>query len=169
MNNTETSLVLIANDIRSAHNVGSLFRTASGAGVEKIYLTGYTLVPARPGKLYLTRAEKDLAKTALGAEQEIPYEQRENVEECILELQKNGYQVIGLEQSEASVDYQTSPTSNKVALLIGTEVEGIPKDLQEICDVLYEIPMYGTKNSLNVSVATGIALYVLKSALEKAS
>ncbi len=166
MTNNTSSLILIAHDIRSAHNVGSLFRTASGAGVEKIYLTGYTLVPARPGKLYLSRAEKDLAKTALGAEREIPYEKREDVKGCINDLKREGYKVIGLEQSEKSVDYRTAPLGSKIALLIGTEVEGIPEELQNLCDSLYEIPMHGAKNSLNVSVATGIALYALKSTID---
>lgn len=162
-----SSLVLIAHDVRSAHNVGALFRTASGAGVEKVYLTGYTLVPPRKEQLYLSRAEKDLRKTALGAEQEIPFEKQEQVEECIATLRTAGYVIIGLEQSAEAVDYRTVPTGSKIALLIGTEVEGIPTDLQNLCDVLYEIPMHGAKNSLNVSVATGIALYALKSALEK--
>ena len=163
------SLVLIANDIRSAHNVGALFRTASGAGVEKIFLTGYTMVPPRAGKLYLSRAEKDLIKTALGAEQEIPFEQKVDVRDCIRDLQHAGYTVIGLEQNKNALDYRTQPTSTKVALLIGTEVEGIPEELQKMCDSLYEIPMAGKKNSLNVSVATGIALYALQDALGKVS
>ena len=157
-----SSLVVIANDIRSAHNVGALFRTASGAGVEKIFLTGYTLVPAPAGKLYLTRAEKDLAKTALGAEHEIPFEHEEDVKECLSNLKKLGYTIIGLEQSDTSIDYRTKPASDKVALLLGTEVEGIPASLQDMCDALYEIPMAGQKNSLNVSVAAGIALYALQ-------
>lgn len=161
-----SSLILIAHDIRSAHNVGALFRTASGVGVEKIYLTGYTLVPARPGKLYLSRAEKDLAKTALGAESSVLYEKQESVKECIEQLKNDGYEIVGLEQSGVSVDYRTPPAGDKVALLIGTEVEGIPSELQNLCDTLYEIPMAGTKNSLNVSVATGIALYQLRSNLE---
>lgn len=159
------SLVLIANDIRSAHNVGALFRTASGAGVEKIYLCGYTLMPAKKGKLYLTRAEKDVAKTALGAEYEIPFDYIEDVKKCIKELRKKGYHIIGLEQGEKSVDYRTVPPHDKVALLIGTEVEGIPGEIQNMCDTLYEIPMHGAKNSLNVSVATGIALYAVRSSL----
>lgn len=161
-----SSLVLIANDIRSAHNVGALFRTASGAGVSKIYLTGYTMVPAPLGKLYKSRAEKDIHKTALGAEQEVAYEKVENVKTCITELHSKGYTIIALEQGEKSVDYRTPVTSNKIALLIGTEVEGIPDELKEVCDALYEIPMYGSKNSLNVSIATGIALYQLRSSLE---
>lgn len=161
------SLVLIANDIRSAHNVGSLFRTASGAGVEKIYLTGYTIQPAKKGKLYKSRAEKDLAKTALGAEEEVSFEYAESGERCIVKLKNSGYQVVGLEQSESSLDYRTPPERNKVALLIGTEVDGIPESLQKLCDTLYEIPMAGKKNSLNVSVASGIALYALRNCLEK--
>lgn len=165
MNNTE--LVLIANDIRSAHNVGALFRTASGAGVKKIYLTGYTMAPALPEKFYKSRAEKDIHKTALGAEQEVAYEKVESASACITELRAQGYFIIGLEQGQKAVDYRTVPGSDKVVLLIGTEVEGIPDELQNLCDALYEIPMHGAKNSLNVSVATGIALYALQSSLEK--
>lgn len=161
------SLVLIAHNIRSAHNVGSLFRTASGAGVEKIYLTGYTLQPAKKEKLYKRRAEQDLAKTALGAEYEVPFEYTESTEQCITDLKNNGYQVIGLEQAESSVDYRTPPQKNKVALLIGTEAEGIPEELQKMCDTLYEIPMAGKKNSLNVSVAAGIVLYAVRNNLEQ--
>jgi tRNA G18 (ribose-2'-O)-methylase SpoU len=116
--------------------------------------------------LYLSRAEKDLAKTALGAEQEIMYEKEESAQECIANLKNEGYQIIGLEQGENSVDYRTPPMGSKVALLLGTEVEGIPEELQKLCDTLYEIPMDGSKNSLNVSVATGIALYQLRSNLE---
>ena len=146
--------------------MGALFRTASGAGVEKIFLCGYTQMPAPATKIYLTKAEKELKKTALGAEQEIPYEVKE-VEEVVQDLQQKGYFVIGLEQEGNSVPYTTEPGSDKVALLIGTEVTGVPKELQEKCDALYEIPMYGNKNSLNVSVATGIALYALRAALQK--
>jgi tRNA G18 (ribose-2'-O)-methylase SpoU len=127
----------------------------------------YTLVPPKPGKLYLSLSEKDLKKTALGAEQEIPYEKVESVQECITQLKEDGYYIIGLEQGEKAVDYRVAPPQDKVALLIGTEVEGIPEGLQFLCDILYEIPMHGAKNSLNVSVATGIALYTLQSALQK--
>ncbi len=161
---SNTSLVLIAHDIRSAHNVGALFRTASGAGVEKIFLTGYTLVPPKATKLYLSRAEKDLRKTALGAEEEVPFVTGE-VTAVIAELKQAGYRLIGLEQAARAVDYRTPVEGTKVALLIGTEVTGIPEELQELCDALYEIPMHGAKNSLNVSVATGIALYQLQDSL----
>jgi 23S rRNA (guanosine2251-2'-O)-methyltransferase len=165
---SNTSLVLIAHDIRSAHNVGALFRTASGAGIEKIFLTGYTLVPPKATKLYLSRAEKDLQKTALGAEAEVPFATGE-VTAVIADLKQAGYKLIGLEQAERAVDYRTPVESTKVALLIGTEVMGIPEELQALCDALYEIPMHGAKNSLNVSVATGIALYQIQSALEVAN
>lgn len=165
MNNT-LSLILIANDIRSAHNVGSLFRTASGAGVEKIFLTGYTMAPAPLGKLYKTRAEKEIHKTALGAELSVAYEKAENTIACITELRDKRYLIIGLEQGQESVDYRTPVTNKRVALLIGTEVEGTSDPLKALCDVLYEIPMHGSKNSLNVSVATGIALYQLRCHLD---
>jgi 23S rRNA (guanosine2251-2'-O)-methyltransferase len=160
------SLYLILHDIRSAHNVGALFRTASGAGVEKVVLCGYTGVPAAPNKMFLTRAEKDLAKTALGAEYEIPYEQK-SIQAAIEEAKKEGYFVIGLEQRSTARPYTTKPPKTKVALVVGTEVTGIPEDVQAMCDALYEIPMYGQKNSLNVAVATGVALYALRESLEK--
>ncbi len=156
----DKSLVLIVNDIRSAHNVGALFRTASGAGVEKIILCGVTQAPASEGKIFLTKAEKELAKTALGAETEIPYEVQ-GVDEAIDSLKQADYYIIGLEQHTDSLPYTTVPPTAKIALLIGTEVTGIPEELQKECDALYEIPMHGKKNSLNVSVATGIALYAL--------
>jgi tRNA G18 (ribose-2'-O)-methylase SpoU len=123
-------------------------------------------VPAAPSKLYPTPAEKELTKTALGAETDIPFEQSEATA-CIEKLKSEGYTVIGLEQSASAVHYQTPLTTNKVALLIGTEVTGIPEELQKQCDVLYEIPMYGGKNSLNVAVATGVMLYSLRSNLQK--
>jgi tRNA G18 (ribose-2'-O)-methylase SpoU len=160
------SLVLIINDIRSAHNVGALFRTGSGAGVTKIFLCGYTQMPAQATKIYLTQAEKELKKTALGAEEEIHYEQGD-IQEVIAGLKVDGYFVIGLEQSENSVPYNTKPPKEKVALVIGTEVTGIPNEIQKECDALYEIPMYGEKNSLNVAVATGITLYALRNSLQK--
>lgn len=163
----DTSLVLIAYNTRSAHNVGAFFRTASGAGVEKIFLTGVTMQPAKKGKLYKTRAEKDLAKTALGAEDEVSFEYHEDIGECIKSLKEAGYSIIGLEQNKKSVDYRTVPGKNKIALLVGTEVEGLSEEVQMLCDALYEIPMAGKKNSLNVSVAAGIALYALQASLQR--
>ncbi len=153
-------LVLIAHDIRSAHNVGAFFRTADGAGVEKIYLTGYTPVP--PSKKYLlTTADKQLQKTALGAEKTMPWEKREDVVKLLEELRAAGYTLCALEQDTESVPYDTYEVTAPIALLVGNEVDGVPEELLRLSDVILEIPMRGAKNSLNVSVSTGVALYEL--------
>ncbi|MDD5084109.1 MAG: RNA methyltransferase [Candidatus Moranbacteria bacterium] len=160
------SYIVIAHNIRSAHNVGSLFRTADGTGVDKIFLTGYTPMPATKETIYLTRAHKDLAKTALGAEKNIVWEHREDVLALLKALKKDGYQIIALEQSEKSVDYRAYRPSKKIALIAGNEVRGVDADILDQCDAILEIPMRGQKNSLNVSVAFGIAAFEIRSKME---
>ncbi|OGI21848.1 MAG: hypothetical protein A2808_02800 [Candidatus Moranbacteria bacterium RIFCSPHIGHO2_01_FULL_55_24] len=155
---SKRSVVLVAHDIRSAHNVGAFFRTANGAGVEKIYLSGYTPTPSAK-KHFLSPAEKALRKTALGAEESVPWEKHEAVLPLLAELKARGYMLVALEQSEGSVDYRTALPAEKIALLVGNEVEGVPQEALRTCDMILEIPMRGNKNSLNVSVAAGIALY----------
>jgi 23S rRNA (guanosine2251-2'-O)-methyltransferase len=157
----KNSIILIAHDIRSAHNVGAFFRTADGAGVEKIYLTGYTPTPPKK-KFLLTDGEKQIQKTALGAEVTMPWEKRESIEDLLHELKGEGYTLYALEQDARSVPYTDTGGVTKKALLVGNEVGGVPEDLLARCDAILEIPMHGSKNSLNVSVATGIALYELK-------
>lgn len=159
-------IVLIAHNLRSAHNVGSLFRTASGAGVSKIYLTGHTPEPAHAGKLYLTDAEKALHKTALGAEQEIAYEKME-IGTCLEELKRSGYEVVALEQAEHAEDYRSALSHPKVALLVGNEPAGLEEGVLDKAERIFEIPMQGQKNSLNVAVAAGIALYRIRETLEQ--
>ncbi len=154
-------IVLIAHDIRSAHNVGAFLRTADGAGVSRVYLTGYTMTPSAK-KYLLTQAEKQIKKTALGAEENVPWEKREDVFALIEELRQEGYCCCILEQDEKSIPYDTVLPSKKIALLVGNEVEGVPLEIREAGDAILEIPMHGSKNSLNVSVATGIALYALQ-------
>lgn len=153
-------LVLIAHNIRSAHNVGAFFRTADGAGVEKLYLTGYTPTPSDK-KYLLSDAEKQIRKTALGAEKTLPWEKRENLEGLLEELRQDGYTLYALEQHEKSIPYDAKHLAPKKALIVGNEVEGVSKDILSCCDAILEIPMRGEKNSLNVSVATGVALYEL--------
>lgn len=160
------SFVVIAHDIRSAHNVGSVFRTSDGAGVEKIYLTGYTPNPATPETIYPTRAHKDLAKTALGAEENIPWEHHENILPLLEKLKSDGYVVVALEQSEGSIDYRDFIPTEKTALIVGNEVGGVEKMILDRCDAIIEIPMRGRKNSLNVSVAFGIAVFEMRSKME---
>jgi len=147
--------ILILNDIRSVENVGAIFRTADAAGVDKIYLTGYTPCPLdRFG-----RKRGDLAKSALGAEEFVKWEQKKNVLPLLTKLKKEKYLIIGIEQDKKSIDYKKVKLQNKNVFIIGTEVTGIPKNILKKCDIIAEIPMRGKKESLNVSVATGIALF----------
>lgn len=146
--------ILILHDIRSAENVGAMFRTADAAGINKIYLTGYTPAPLdRFG-----RKRKDIAKSALGAEEYVPWEQAE-INSLLKKLKRDGFQIIAIEQDKNSVDYRRVKTKAKNAFLVGTEVTGIPKSILKKCDVIAEIPMRGKKESLNVSVALGVALF----------
>lgn len=152
----EKALYLIIHDVRSAHNVGSLFRTADGMGVSKIFLTGYTPAPIdRFG-----RRNAKIAKVSLGAEDTVPWEQRE-ITALIKELQGEGIEVAALEQSETSVSLDAYKPTKSVALIVGSEVGGLPKDILAVSDVTIEIPMKGKKESLNVSNAAAIALYHL--------
>ena len=147
--------VVILHNIRSVENVGSMFRTADAAGVQKIYLVGITPAPLdRFG-----RKRKDLAKSALGAEEFVAWEQVKNTTTLLAKLKKQGFQIIGVEQDKKSVDYRKVKIKNKNAIIMGAEVEGIPKNILKKCDIIAEIPMYGKKESLNVSVALGIILF----------
>ncbi|PIR03259.1 MAG: RNA methyltransferase [Candidatus Magasanikbacteria bacterium CG11_big_fil_rev_8_21_14_0_20_43_7] len=147
-------IVLILPNIRSCHNVGAMFRTADAFGVDKIFLVGYTPTPPKP----------QIDKVSLGAEQWIPWEQRKDLKRLIASLKKRGVAVIGLEQSETSIRIGALKldTSGAVALIVGNEVDGIADDILEMCDRVVHIPMYGRKESLNVSVAAGIAMYALR-------
>lgn len=168
---SKKALSLILLDTRSAHNVGSIFRTADGAGVEKIYLVGYTSTPIDK----FNRPSRQIAKTALGAEKCVPWEYAPDINKLITKLKKSGLAVWALEQSPDSIDYKKAKLTGPTALVLGNEVEGIKKSLLKKCDQIIEIPMKGSlsrqdshpsqtgqgKESLNVAVATGIALYKL--------
>ncbi len=147
--------VVILHNIRSIENVGAMFRTADAAGIDKIYLVGYTPAPIdRFG-----RKRKDLAKSALGAEEFVPWEQKMDLSGLLKELKRDGFQIIAIEQDEKSIDYKKVKAKNKNAFIVGAEVEGIPKEVLKKCDVIAEIPMKGKKESLNVSTALGIVLF----------
>jgi tRNA G18 (ribose-2'-O)-methylase SpoU len=147
------TLFLVLNNIRSMENVGSIFRTADAAGVAKIYLCGITPKPPR----------KEIDKAALGAVDFVDWEYCENILDLIKELKERKISVVALEQDPRSIQYSKfkNQYSDKVALIIGNEVEGISKEVLDQTDTIIEIPMYGKKNSLNVAVATGIALFEL--------
>jgi len=157
-------IILLAHNIRSTHNVGAIFRTAEGFGVRKIILSGYTPYPILEKDSRLPHISEKLTsqihKTALGAETIVPFEYQENLN--FSSLRKDGYRIVGLEQDASSIMLPNYTSPQKIALLLGEEVEGIDTDLRKECDDLIEIPMEGQKESFNVSVATGIALYGLK-------
>lgn len=154
-------MVVLLHNIRSLHNVGSIFRTADAVGVEKLYLCGIT--PSPLDRFGVVRG--DLAKVALGAETTVGWEQVGTTARCITLLKKQGYTIVALEQSAGSVPYDNlSPKTynlDKVALVLGAEVEGISPALLKKCDTIIEIPMRGKKESLNVAVSFGIAAYEL--------
>lgn len=148
-------VIVILPDIRSALNVGSIFRTADACGINKIYLTGYTPAPIDK----FGRVNKEIAKTALGAEKIIAWEKLESISKLITKLKKEGFPLVAIEQAEGSVDYKKVKAKNKTAFIFGNEVNGLPKNILEKCDVIAEIPMKGEKESLNVSVSVGVALF----------
>ena len=160
-NNTR-DIVLIIHNVRSAANVGSMFRTADGAGVREIWLTGYTPLPVGSVQKYMTKAEKSLAKVALGAERFVVWQHSPTLRKVIVKLRASGYLLVGLEQDRRSVTLEMIDNSQPLALIVGNEARGLDKRILNQCDVIVELPMYGKKNSLNVSVACGIALYALR-------
>ncbi len=148
---------LILYNIRSNENVGSLFRTADAIGVDKIYLVGYTPTPIdRFG-----RPVGAIAKTALGAEKNISWEKVDSIDTLLDYLREQQVQVIAIEQSARSVDYKNVTVQFPVACMLGNEVEGIEEEILKKVSVVAEIPMRGKKESLNVSVAGGVALFRL--------
>lgn len=155
MKTHERRIAVLYHNVRSAHNVGALFRTADGAGAERIYLTGYTPVPEdRFG-----RAQTDIAKTALGAEKTLSWNFHKHPIPILRKLHREGWHIIGVEQDKRSRPYQLFSITKPTVFVFGNEVRGLSKNLRDYCDFLLEIPMLGKKESLNVSVATGIMLY----------
>lgn len=156
-------IIVIAHNIRSTHNVGSIFRTSEGLGVQKIILSGYTPYPIMTDDTRLphirNKIQQDIHKTALGAEELVPFSYHQTPP--LNDLVKQGYRIVALEQDDRSTPIHAYKTPEKIALLIGEEVHGIERDLLNQCDDIIEIPMVGKKESFNVSVATGIALYAL--------
>jgi tRNA G18 (ribose-2'-O)-methylase SpoU len=148
----ENKFVLILPNIRSGHNVGAIFRTADGAGVDKLYLTGYTPCPPHI----------QIDKVSLGAEKWMPWEYRKQAGRLLKELKQMGYNIVALEQTKSSQEIFKWQSKFPIALVLGNEKTGVPKSLLKYCDASIEIPMRGRKNSLNVSVAAGIAMYQVK-------
>ncbi len=161
-------IFVILHNIRSLHNVGSIFRTADAAGVKKIYLTGYTPAPTdRFGKI-----RPEITKTALGAEKTVEWEKSKDIGKLITNLkqktrtdlvagQRQGRSllIVAVEQTPNSIDYKKFKPKYPLALIFGNEVRGISPQILKKCDKIIEIPMAGEKESLNVSVAAGIILF----------
>lgn len=156
-------IIVIAHNIRSTHNVGALFRTAEGFGIRQIILSGYTPYPTTEHDERLPHISRKLTeqihKTALGAEAIVPFAYQETPD--IDALKRMGYKIVGLEQAPRSVALPDYTPPEKIALVLGEEVHGIPQELLDECEDIIEIPMKGQKESFNVSVAAGIALYQL--------
>ena len=148
-------LNLLLHNVRSAYNVGSIFRTADAAGVSKIYLVGLTPTPVDR----FDRKNKEIAKTALGAEKYIPWENMRSIRALFSKLKKDGWYIVGVEQDEAARDYRVVRPRKKVVFVFGNEVRGLPISVRNECDTLVHIPMRGNKESLNVSVAAGVILF----------
>jgi 23S rRNA (guanosine2251-2'-O)-methyltransferase len=152
-------VILILHNIRSVHNVGSIFRTADAAGVECIILSGYTPTPLDR----FNQPRRDFAKVSLGAEVSVPWSQVTMLGPTLAKLQRQKYLIAAIEQDERSSPLFSyyPPKGQPLALILGNEVRGISQPLLKKCDVILEIPMRGKKESLNVSVTAGIALFAL--------
>lgn len=159
-------LILIAHNLRSCHNVGSLLRTAEGLGVCKVYLTGYTPYPQLSQDERLPHIARKITaqihKTALDAETLVSWEYRSDIFQLLAELKDSGVQIIGLEQAPGSVPLPEFQPTADIALIVGREVEGIEPDVIAQCDNCVEIPMFGRKESFNVVQAAAMALYQLR-------
>lgn len=151
---------LLLDNIRSTHNVGSIFRTAETLGITRIYCLGTTPVPIdRFG-----RKRADIAKVSLGGEELVPWEHVDDgasLMSLIKKLKKEGFEIISVEQDPRSVDYKKVQVKDKAVIVLGNEVGGVSKEILELSDVVAEIPLRGKKESLNVSVAAGVALFRL--------
>jgi tRNA G18 (ribose-2'-O)-methylase SpoU len=150
-NSSKTPLVVILDNIRSAHNVGSIFRTCDAFLINQIFLCGITAIPPN----------KEIRKTALGSTESVDWKYFENIVEVVKNLKKEGYHIIAIEQANESIKLENFKTDNnkKYAVIFGNEVNGIDQNVMDICNNVIEIPQFGTKHSLNVSVSAGIIIW----------
>lgn len=150
----ERQIRLLAHNVRSLWNVGSFFRTCDAFAVERLYLTGYTGCPPR----------KEIAKVAIGAENSVSWERHQDPLPVVRTLKEEGWQLIALELLPDATELTAFQAAQQVCLVVGHELEGVPLEITALCDAVVRIPMLGRKESLNVAVATGIALHHLRSA-----
>lgn len=157
--NSFLKTVAIADNIRSMHNIGSMFRTSDALGLRKLFLCGVSPTPPRP----------EISKSALGSDQFVSWEYFESITECIKELKKMNYAIVGIEQTNCSIELYNFnvETNTKYALVLGNEVNGLSKEILPLCDYFLEIPQFGQKHSFNVSVSFGIVSYTLFERIKK--
>lgn len=149
----KTPLVIVLDNVRSANNVGSVFRTADAFALEGVHLCGIT---ARP-------PQKDIRKTALGASESVSWTHHSQTVEAVQQLKEDGYQIIAIEQAEGSTflqDFKVDKTA-KYAIIFGHEVNGVGEEVMELVDACIEIPQFGTKHSLNIAVSVGVIVWDL--------
>lgn len=158
-------IYLILDNIRSLYNVGSIFRIADGAGIEKVYLTGITGYPRMTNDARkpweIESVSKKIAKIALGAEKEVTWEYFENAEVLVKKTKEKGIQIIALEKTEDSTNLYQTKITFPIAVIVGHETDGVSPTLLQLADKIVHIPMFGQKKSLNVATATAIAVYEL--------
>lgn len=163
---TKRQIILVANNLRSIHNVGSILRTADGLGVDKVILCGYTPHPARQNDSRLpheaAKITRQIHKTALGAENSVDWQWQPDILPAISQLQKDGFTVAAVEQAKNSVALPDFSPPKKIALIMGRELEGLEPEVVKRCSVCLEIPMFGQKESFNVTQAAAMALYHIK-------
>lgn len=147
----KTPLILILDNIRSANNVGSIFRTADAFALERLYLCGITATPPH----------RDIMKTAIGAEATVDWVHEEETSKVAVSLKNQGWTVLSVEQSDSPTWLQELqvPQNGKIALVLGNEVSGVDQAVMDVCDGVLEVPQFGTKHSLNVAVCTGVVCW----------
>jgi 23S rRNA (guanosine2251-2'-O)-methyltransferase len=159
-------IVLIVHNVRSAHNVGSLLRTADGLAIETVYMSGYTPYPKLPKDSRLPhvslKATQLIQKTALGAEKTVAWKHCDDILGLLEKLKSDDYTIAALEQSDKSISLPDYISGKNMALVVGREVEGLEKEVLKAADVILEIPMLGQKESYNVANAAAMALYQLR-------
>ena len=153
-------IIAVLHNIRSVHNVGSIFRTADAANISKVWLCGITPKPTD----VFGNVRKDFMKVSLGAERSVAWEHGAQTARILKCLKKEGWWLCGVEQSKKAVSYRKLAVKHRrrIALVFGNEVRGIPPSLLKRCDAIISIPMLGNKESLNVSVAFGIVAYAMR-------
>jgi tRNA G18 (ribose-2'-O)-methylase SpoU len=159
-------IVLVIYNVRSAHNVGSLLRTADGLGIKRVFICGISPYPAHKEDSRLPhiaqKANRAIAKTSLGAEEAIAWSHHDDISALLKELSAEGFLTVALEQTDKAINMDKFNAPKKIAIIVGNEVEGIDRNTLDIAKIHLSIPMLGTKESFNVSVAGAMALYHLR-------